>query len=92
MHIYCFYQTGAIVKYTDLLEQGSSESQVQSFLSDGDPTPITIRVPKNLKDAAFEAARLRGISFSACFSMYSSCFIAFCVVGCGAETGSESCA
>ena len=53
------------MKYTDLLEQGSSESQVQSFLSDGDPTPITIRVPKNLKDAASEVARLRGISFSA---------------------------
>ena len=56
MHIYCFYQTGAIVKYTDLLEQGSSE---------GEPTPITIRVPKNLKEAASEVARLRGVSFSA---------------------------
>ena len=65
MHIYCFYQTGAIVKYTDLLEQGSSEAQVQAFLSDGEPTPITIRVPKNLKEAASEVARLRGVSFSA---------------------------
>lgn len=53
------------MKYTDLIEQGSSESQLQAFLSDGDPTPITIRVPQNLKDAATEVARLRGVSFSA---------------------------
>ncbi len=53
------------MKYVDLLEQGSSESQVQAFLSDGEPTPITIRVPKSLKEAAFEVARLRGVSFSA---------------------------
>lgn len=53
------------MKYTDLIEQGSSESQLQAFLSDGDPTPITIRVPQNLKDAAAEVARLRGVSFSA---------------------------
>ena len=44
------------MKYVDLLEQGSSESQVQAFLSDGEPTPITIRVPKSLKEAAFEVA------------------------------------
>lgn len=53
------------MKYTDLIERGSSESQLQEFLSDGDPTPITIRVPKNLKDSAAEVARLRGVSFSA---------------------------
>ena len=53
------------MKYVDLLEQGSSESQVQAFLSDGEPTPISIRVPKTLKEAAFEVARLRGVSFSA---------------------------
>ena len=65
MQIYCFIRIGAIVKYTDLLEQGSSEPQLQSFLSDGEPTPITIRVPRNLKEAASEVARLRGVSFSA---------------------------
>ena len=65
MHDYRFCQTETIVKYTDLIEQGSSESQLQAFLSDGDPTPITIRVPQNLKDAAAEVARLRGVSFSA---------------------------
>lgn len=64
-YIYCIYQIGAIVTQADLLKQGSSEAQVQAFLSDGEPTPITIRVPKNLKDAASEVARLRGVSFSA---------------------------
>ena len=64
-HIDCLYHTGAILKYIDLLKQGSSEARVQAFLSDGEPTPITIRVPKNLKGAASEVARLRGVSFSA---------------------------
>ena len=53
------------MKYTDLIERGSFESQLQEFLSDGGPTPITIRVPKNLKDSSVEVARLRGVSFSA---------------------------
>lgn len=53
------------MKYTELLEQGSSEAHVQAFLSDGEPTPITIRVPKNLKEAASEVDRLRGVSLSA---------------------------
>jgi predicted HicB family RNase H-like nuclease len=35
------------------------------FLSEGVPTPITLRVPRNLKEAATETARLRGVSFSA---------------------------
>ena len=65
LYIYCIYQIGAIVTQADLLKQGSSETLVQAFLSDGEPTPITIRVPKNFKEAASEVARLRGVSFSA---------------------------
>lgn len=53
------------MKHTDLLEQGSSDALVQAFLSDGQPSPITIRALKNPTDAAFEVAHLRGISFSA---------------------------
>lgn len=53
------------MKYAELIEGGASTSQRQDFLAEGDPAPITLRVPKNLKDAAAETARLRGISFSA---------------------------
>ncbi|NLH90995.1 MAG: hypothetical protein GX481_00760 [Atopobium sp.] len=42
------------------------------YLSEGEPTPITLRVPRNLKDATAETARLRGISF---FAFIRSCII-----------------
>ena len=60
------------MKYSELLESGATESKRQVFLAEGEQTPITLRVPKNLKDAAAEAARLRGISFSA--------FIRTCII------------
>ena len=53
------------MKYSELVEGGASDSQRKDFLAVGEPTPITLRVPKNLKDAAVEQARLRGVSFSA---------------------------
>ena len=53
------------MKYSDLLNKQPSETDIQKFLADGAQTAITIRIPKNLKDAAFEAAELKGMSFSA---------------------------
>ena len=60
------------MKYSELVEGGATEAQKQDYLAVGDPTPITLRVPKNLKDAAAETARLRGVSFSA--------FIRSCII------------
>lgn len=60
------------MKYSELLESGATESKRQDYLAEGEQTPITLRVPKNLKDAAAEAARLRGVSFSA--------FIRTCII------------
>lgn len=53
------------MKYSELLESGATAAQRQDYLTEGEQTPITLRVPKNLKDAAAEAAKLRGVSFSA---------------------------
>ena len=53
------------MKYSELVDSGATEGQLQEHLANGDPIAITLRVPKNLKDAAAEAARLRGVSFSA---------------------------
>lgn len=53
------------MKYSELVEGGASETQIQGFLAEGDQTAITFRVPRNLKEAAAEAAKLRGVSFSA---------------------------
>lgn len=53
------------MKYSELMESGATAAQRQGFLTEGEQTAITLRVPKNLKDAAAEAAKLRGVSFSA---------------------------
>ena len=60
------------MKGSELVESGASESKRQDHLAEGEQTPITLRVPKNLKDAAAEAARLRGVS--------SSAFIRTCII------------
>ena len=51
------------MKYSELVDSGATSTQVMDYLSEGEPTPITLRVPRNLKDAAAETARLRGVSF-----------------------------
>ena len=51
--------------YSDLLRSGATPTEVRAFLTEGDSTAITIRLPKNLKDATAEAAELHGMSFSA---------------------------
>ena len=61
------------MKYSDLLNKKPSETDIQKFLADGDQTAITIRIPKNLKEAAVEASELKGMSFSA---YIRSCLIA----------------
>lgn len=53
------------MKYSELVESGATESERQDFLVEGEPTAVTLRIPKNLKDATAESARLRGVSFSA---------------------------
>lgn len=53
------------MKYSELVESGATKKQRQEFLTDGDMAIVTIRIPQNLKDAATEAANLKGIGFSA---------------------------
>lgn len=57
------------MKYGELIGRNASEFEVRKFLTDGDMTAITIRIPKNLKDAATESAAGRGMSFSAFIRM-----------------------
>jgi predicted HicB family RNase H-like nuclease len=53
------------MRYSELVNQNASETEIQRHLADGDQVAITIRIPKNLKAAAVEAAELKGMSFSA---------------------------
>lgn len=51
------------MKYSDLIENGANTIEKQEFLDGGDMTAVTIRIPKNLRDAGKEEA-LKGVSFS----------------------------
>ena len=53
------------MKYSELIDSEAKESEVLEFLVDGDTVPITIRIPRNLRDSAKEAGAHRGMSFSA---------------------------
>lgn len=52
------------MKYAELLDSGASPTEIQSFLVDSELVPVTIRIPKNLRDAAKEAASLSGMTFT----------------------------
>ena len=58
------------MKYSELVNSGATETELQEQLVGGDMTIITMRIPRNLKEAGAEAAALRGISFSAFIRMY----------------------
>ena len=53
------------MSYSELINNDASETELRSYLVDGDIVPVTMRIPANLRDSAKEAAALRGISFSA---------------------------
>ena len=50
--------------YVTLLKTGADEAELQSHLSQGNETTITVRVPQNLKQACSEVASLRGMNMS----------------------------
>lgn len=57
------------MKYSDLVENGTTDREKQEFLVGGDMAAITIRIPKNLCNTGKEAAALKGVSFSAFIRM-----------------------
>lgn len=52
------------MKYTELLRSGASPTEIQSYLVESELVPVTIRIPKNLRDSAKEAASLSGLTFT----------------------------
>ena len=51
--------------YIDLVKKNADATELKEYLIDGEMTAITIRIPKNLRDSAKDAAALQGMSFSA---------------------------
>lgn len=52
------------MKYAELINSGASPTEIQSYLVDSELVPVTIRIPKNLRDSAKEAAALSGMNFT----------------------------
>ena len=60
------------MKYSDLVENSTNTTEKQLFLVGGDMTAVTIRIPRNLRDAGKEEA-LKGVRFSA--------YVRMCMLG-----------
>lgn len=52
-----------------MLKSNVDETDMRMLLASGDQVAVTIRIPESLRDAAKEAAEMRGISFSAFIRM-----------------------
>jgi len=51
--------------YMELIEENPSETEIRSYLVDGERVSVTLRIPETLRDAAKGEVALRGMSFSA---------------------------
>lgn len=52
------------MKYAELIDSGASPTEIQSYLVDSELVPVTIRIPRTLRDSAKEAVSLRGVNFT----------------------------
>lgn len=52
------------MKYSELLESGTSPTEIQSYLRDSELVSVTIRIPRTLRDSAKEASSLKGMNFT----------------------------
>lgn len=50
--------------YAELIKNDACPTDIQQYLAEGDATAVTVRISKNLRDAAREAAAMRGMGFS----------------------------
>lgn len=66
-HLYCISSDGSADarQLQELIKSNPDETEIRSFLVDGDQVSVTLRIPDTLRDAAKEEAALRGMSFSA---------------------------
>ena len=52
------------MKYSKLFESGATASEIQAFLVGSGLVPVTIRIPRSLRDSAREAASRLGLTFA----------------------------
>lgn len=55
--------------YADLIDGNITESELKAHLVEGENIAVTVRIPKNMRDVAKQAAELSGMSFSSLVKM-----------------------
>lgn len=65
--MYCISSDGStdVWQLQGALKGNPDETEIRSFLVEGDQVSVTLCIPDTLRDAAKEEAALRGMSFSA---------------------------
>lgn len=63
-HLYCISSDGSADarQLKELIKSNPDETEIRSFLVNGDQVSVTLRIPDTLRDAAKEEAALRGMS------------------------------
>lgn len=61
--------SGPCVWWWNLLDSGATPTEIQAYLVDSELVPVTIRIPRTLRDSAKEAAALSGLTFTALVKM-----------------------
>ena len=51
--------------YAELVKNEVTPTEIQQYLTQGEQTAFTVRIPKNLLDSAKEAASMKGMAFRA---------------------------
>lgn len=62
-------QAGDAVNYADLIDGNVTKSELKAYLVEGENVAVTVRIPKNMRDVAKQAAELSGVSFTSLVKM-----------------------
>ena len=57
------------MNYADLIDGNITESELKAHLVEGENVAVTVRIPKNMRDMATQAAELSGVSFTSLVKM-----------------------
>ena len=57
------------MKYADLIDGNVTKSELKTYLVGVENVAVTVRIPKNMRDIAKQAAELSGVSFTSLVKM-----------------------
>ena len=57
------------MRYADLIDGNVTKSELKTSLVGGENVAVTVRIPKNMRDIAKQAAELSSVSFTSLVKM-----------------------